>query len=132
MPESKWDKPSELQPGAPTPDLIRRFNRHWRTSTEPPPPGLEKPCKIWTGAMGSRGYGIFKAPLTKSGLAKAHRVAYWIAIGRPPAGVQIDHLCRKRACVEPSHLELVGISEHARKSNADRWHEDRDEWEDIL
>jgi hypothetical protein len=62
-------------------------------------------------------------------------VAWWIEKGRPPAGIQLDHKCRVRLCVEVEHLEPVGISEHARKSNKDRWHEGQvsyTEGEDLI
>ncbi len=38
---------------------------------------------------------------------RAHR-ALWIAVNGPvPDGLQLDHLCRVRHCVNPSHLEPV-------------------------
>lgn len=37
----------------------------------------------------------------------AHRFAYERFVGTIPAGLQIDHLCRTRLCVNPAHLEPV-------------------------
>lgn len=37
----------------------------------------------------------------------AHRVAYELYVGPIPEGLEIDHLCRNRACCRPDHLELV-------------------------
>lgn len=37
----------------------------------------------------------------------AHRFAYELAHGSIPEGMTIDHKCRVRHCVRPSHLEPV-------------------------
>jgi hypothetical protein len=37
----------------------------------------------------------------------AHRMAYELARDPIPAGLVIDHLCRNKRCVNPSHLEAV-------------------------
>lgn len=37
----------------------------------------------------------------------SHRFAYAAFVGDIPAGMEIDHTCRDRACVNPEHLELV-------------------------
>lgn len=37
----------------------------------------------------------------------AHRVSYEAFIGPIPAGLDLDHLCRNRACINPYHLEPV-------------------------
>ena len=67
-------------------------------------------CLLWTG--GCSPYGV----LSLDGLYRyAHRVAYEIARGPIPAGLQIDHLCRTPACVNPDHLEAVTVSENVRR-----------------
>lgn len=38
---------------------------------------------------------------------QAHRVAYELLIGPIAAGLELDHLCRTHACVNPAHLEPV-------------------------
>jgi hypothetical protein len=45
----------------------------------------------------------------------AHRWAYEHFIGPIPAGLEIDHLCRVRHCVNPAHLEPVTKSENRRR-----------------
>lgn len=46
----------------------------------------------------------------------AHRVAYEIHVGPIPDGLEIDHLCRVRCCVNPDHLEPVTHRENMRRS----------------
>lgn len=42
----------------------------------------------------------------------AHRVAYEMLVGPIPDGMQLDHLCRNRCCVNPEHLEPVTCREN--------------------
>ena len=61
-------------------------------------------CWPFTGGLAPTGY----ATIYRDGhTAYAHRVAYELTVGPIPAGLQIDHLCRVRPCVNPSHLEPV-------------------------
>lgn len=41
-----------------------------------------------------------------------HRVAYELLVAEIPEGLTIDHLCRNRLCVNPSHLEPVTMREN--------------------
>lgn len=61
-------------------------------------------CWLWTAATRGTGYGAFSLNGRPQG---AHRVAYEWEHGPVPDGLDLDHLCRVRNCVRPSHLEPV-------------------------
>ena len=46
-------------------------------------------------------------------MVMAHRFAYEEYVGPIPDGLQIDHLCRNKWCVNPEHLEPVTCRENA-------------------
>jgi hypothetical protein len=62
-------------------------------------------CWIWMGSLTDAGYGTFTVSRSKRGLA--HRFAYELLVGPIPSGLELDHLCRRPACVSPAHLEPV-------------------------
>ena len=64
----------------------------------------ERGCWLWTGSRTRNGYGEFSVGGKR---CSAHRWAYEEAHGPVPAGMEIDHLCRSRACVKATHLESV-------------------------
>lgn len=63
-------------------------------------------CWLWTGYL-SNGYGVFRIGGRDGRRICAHRFAYMDMKGEIPDGLVIDHLCRNRQCVNPSHLEAV-------------------------
>lgn len=64
----------------------------------------ESGCWLWVGCVKSNGYGWVN---TGQKSMYAHRVSYELFIGPIPSGLQLDHLCRVRHCVNPEHLEPV-------------------------
>lgn len=60
-------------------------------------------CWLWLGSVNHDGYSRYAACGYKSG----HRFFYEQAKGKIPAGLQLDHKCRVRCCVNPDHLEVV-------------------------
>lgn len=69
-------------------------------------------CWIWDGPIGGRGYGYVWIWGTNK---RVHRVAYRLFVGPVPDGLQLDHLCRNRRCLNPNHLEPVTGKENIRR-----------------
>lgn len=70
--------------------------------------GYETPCLLWQGRKDRNGYGRIK----RNGVEVP---VHWILLGDPPIGFEVDHLCRQRSCVEPTHLEYVTRDENLRR-----------------
>ena len=79
------------------------------------------PCWIWTAAVNAKGYGIMGV---KNGSTLAHVISHNLHVGHVPSGMQIDHLCRVRNCVNPKHLEVVLpiVNTHRGYTNATKTH----------
>jgi hypothetical protein len=72
----------------------------------------EDGCWIWTASLDRSGYGRF---FFSSPTRLAHRASYELLVGPIPDGLEIDHLCRVRCCVNPAHLEPVTAKENNRR-----------------
>ena len=64
----------------------------------------ESGCWLWQGAKDPKGYGMARH---NGKVCRAYRVIYEELVGLIPEGLEIDHLCRVHACVNPEHLEPV-------------------------
>lgn len=65
----------------------------------------KKDCWIWLGAIDKKsGYGTCWFRKHNVG---AHRAVFILLVGEVARGLELDHLCRNRACVNPHHLEPV-------------------------
>lgn len=61
-------------------------------------------CWEWIAGKSQGGYGQIRIDGHQRG---AHCVLYELLVGPIPEGKELDHLCRNRGCVRPSHLEPV-------------------------
>jgi hypothetical protein len=88
-------------------------------------------CWLWTGTRRGKnwsdggGYGKFylwDRQLQEQKSVAAHRYSYEIFKGSIPDGLQLDHLCMNRLCVNPKHLEPVTNSENQHRAKEKRGH----------
>ena len=82
----------------------RRFDKKWV-------PEPNSGCWLWTASDDGKGYGQFGGTPRPNGRAdgmrKAYKVGYEIYVGPVPEGLELDHKCRTKMCVNPDHLEPV-------------------------
>jgi len=69
-------------------------------------------CWLWFAHTTPGGYGIYWNGKEQ---VYAHRFSYTFYKGEISNGLEIDHLCRKRNCVNPNHLEAVTRSENTKR-----------------
>lgn len=81
------------------------FTKHIRPAGE---------CWEWTGSKTGNGYGQVGIA---GKLTMAHRAVYEYFIADIPDGLDLDHLCRHRACVNPWHMEPVTRSVNLKRGN---------------
>lgn len=73
-------------------------------------------CWLWL-RNSSHKYGVITLG-GKNRKAYIHRWTYKLANGPIPDGLEIDHLCRKKRCCNPAHLEAVTGKENNMRSNS--------------
>lgn len=76
----------------------------------------ESGCWSWVGPHKETGYGLGRR--ADGSYTHAHRVVYEWIIGPIPAGLDLDHLCRNRGCVNPWHMEPVTKSVNKRRGRS--------------
>ena len=76
-------------------------------------------CWSWTAATDKDGYGVWSVRLQgKPKQFRAHRLSYYLAGNDLDEKLTIDHLCKNKACLRPSHLEQVSIRENIKRSSS--------------
>ena len=85
---------------------VNHRKREWRW--EESDRGYETPCWIWLGCITKSGYGTMNN-------VYVHRFNFEAKYGPIPTGLQLDHKCRVRCCVNPAHLEIVTTRENTRR-----------------
>jgi len=105
-----------------------RMNEHFWSKVYPCP---ITGCWLWGDRPSGQGYGQYRWGRRRP---VAHRFLWETLFGPVPPGLQLDHLCRVRCCVNPAHLEPVtpqvnnlrGIGPSARyaaRTHCDKGHE---------
>lgn len=77
------------------------------------PGPLDTPCWITNCRTTKRGYAMIDQGDRSH---RVHRVTYEASRGPVPQGLELDHLCRVRACCNPQHLEAVTHQENMRRA----------------
>ena len=81
---------------------IQIEERFWDNVVPDPNSG----CWHWMGTLNAAGYAVFWDNAAQTTI-RAHRFAYNLFKGVIPEGLEPDHLCREKSCVNPDHLEAV-------------------------
>ena len=74
---------------------------------------LSTGCWIWQQSTSFNGYGQV---WHEGRLQRAHRVFYQLYVGPIPDGLQIDHKCVNKLCVNPDHLAAVTALENVHRT----------------
>ena len=78
----------------------------------PEPSALGTDCIVFQGSKNHGGYGQVREGRAGSRLVGAHIAVYTALVGPIPDDLELDHLCRVRACVNVLHLEPVTHKEN--------------------
>lgn len=104
-------------------ETLKRFESKYAIS-EIVNPRCGTPCWLWHGATRNGGYGYLNVPKEPGGSIRegrkisAHILMYEHVKGPIPEGLELDHLCRVKNCVNPDHLEAVTHAENVRRGEA--------------
>jgi hypothetical protein len=72
-------------------------------------------CWLWTGRLTSQGYAMpgkdFRAAYLDGRYMNAHRAA-WVVLNGDPVKHDLHHVCERRTCVRPDHLQPIDRRSH--------------------
>lgn len=89
-------------------------DRFWEKCIPEPMSG----CWLWLASRSREGYArIAAATLMGRRWVPAMQLSYVLLVGAIPDGLELDHRCRVRACVNPAHLEPVTHAENMRRGH---------------
>lgn len=72
----------------------------------------EGDCIVWAGHRNQHGYG--RVNVGGNRLRVVHHLAWELVHGPIPDGLEVDHVCFNRACINVDHLRTVTRSDNAR------------------
>lgn len=99
--------PDLVDPGSFTASAVKRL-----------PVQLDAGCWIWHGEITNSGYGRICVGRGRGNRDLVHRWAYKQMVGPIANGMELDHLCRRKRCINPAHLEQVSTAENQRRGKA--------------
>lgn len=76
-------------------------------------------CWLWLAGCYGNGYGCMSINGRQQ---PAHVASYEAHYGSVPSGLELDHRCRNKLCVNPDHLDPVTHAENVRRWAASRTH----------
>jgi hypothetical protein len=80
-------------------------------------PITECGCHAWLGKYGTHGYpyALYRVGKQQRVTRKAATVAYELAKGPVPDGLEVSHTCKQEWCVNPDHLIAETHSENLKR-----------------
>ena len=78
-------------------------------------------CWEWKKRIHDGGYGVVSL---NGRLEQAHRASWMVFVGEIPQGMQVNHRCHNRSCINPEHL-YIGTQTENMKDMKDAGRENR-------
>jgi len=78
---------------------------------------IQPGCWKWSGSLAGGGYGRIAV---NGKMCWAHRISYEWMVGKIPEGMEVDHKCGNRWCVNPEHLRPCTLAQNQRNRGLQR------------